>query len=133
MNGATVKAYSLAKDGNKKLSANFKVREFACRDGSDVVFISDKLVSVLQQIRSHFKARVNINSAYRTPSYNKKVGGAAYSQHLYGKAADFVVEGISPKEVGRYAETLLPNSGGIGIYSNFIHVDDRTTKSRWNG
>ena len=133
MNGATVKAYSLTKAGTQKLSANFKVREFACRDGSDVVFISEKLVSVLQQIRSHFKSRVIISSAYRTPAYNKKVGGAAYSQHLYGKAADFTVEGIPPKEVARYAETLLPNSGGIGIYSNFIHIDDRAVKSRWNG
>ena len=133
MNGSIVKAYSLTKDGSKKLSDNFKVREFACRDDSDVVFISDKLVSVLQQIRSHFNAPVTISSAYRTPAYNKKVGGAAYSQHLYGKAADFVVKGVSPKDVARYAETLLPNTGGIGIYSSFIHVDDRQVKSRWNG
>ena len=50
MNGAAVKAYSKAKDGNKSLSANFKVREFACKDGSDVIFISDGLVQVLQEV-----------------------------------------------------------------------------------
>ena len=133
MNGAAVKAYSLTKDGTKKLSENFKVKEFACRDGSDVVFVSDKLVSVLQQIRSHFNARVIITSAYRTPVYNKKMGGATHSQHLYGKAADFTVEGIAPKEVARYAETLLLNTGGIGIYSSFVHIDDRAAKSRWTG
>lgn len=133
MNGAPVKAYSKAKDGTKKLSANFKVKEFACKDGSDVIFISDGLAQVLQAIRLHFGKPVTINSGYRTPAYNKKVGGAAYSQHLYGTAADIQVTGVSPKDVAAYAETLLPNTGGIGIYSTFTHVDVRKTKSRWNG
>ena len=133
MNGATVKAYSKAKDGTKKLTANFKVREFACSDGSDVIFISDGLVAVLQQIRSHFGKPVTINSGYRTPAQNKKVGGAAYSQHLYGTAADIQVKGVSPKLVAAYAETLLPNTGGIGVYGTFTHIDVRKTKSRWNG
>lgn len=133
MNGATVKVYSLAKDGEKKLSANFKVREFACEDGSDVVFISDGLVQVLQAIRSHFGRTTNVNSGYRTPSHNKKVGGAEYSQHLYGLAADIEVTGIKPKTVAAYAEKLLPNMGGIGIYSWGVHIDVRKTKSRWNG
>lgn len=133
MNGATVKAYSLAKDGDKKLSANFKVKEFACEDGSDVVFISDGLVQVLQAIRSHFGRTTNVNSGYRTPSHNKKVGGEEYSQHLYGLAADIEVKGIKPKTVAAYAEKLLPNMGGIGIYSWGVHIDVRKTKSRWNG
>ena len=133
MNGASVKAYSKAKDGTKALSTNFKVREFACKDGSDVIFISDGLVQVLQAIRSHFGKPVTINSAYRTPTYNKKVGGETYSQHQYGVAADIVVKGIAPKDVAAYAETLLPNTGGIGIYSTFTHVDVRKVKSRWKG
>lgn len=133
MNGANVKVYSKAKDGDKSLSKNFKVREFACTDGSDPVFISPDLVEVLQKIRDHFKKPVTINSAYRTPIKNKAVGGAAYSQHLYGTAADITVKGISPLVVATYAESLLPGKGGIGIYSTFTHVDVRATKSRWNG
>ena len=133
MNGATVKAYSKAKDGNKNLTANFKVREFACKDGSDVIFISDGLVQVLQAIRSHFGKPVTINSAYRTPAYNKKVGGETYSQHQYGTAADIVVSGVSPAEVAAYAETLLIGTGGIGVYGTFTHIDVRKVKSRWKG
>lgn len=133
MNGANVKAYSKAKDGTKKLSANFKVSEFACSDGSDPIFISSELVTVLQKIRTHFGKPVTINSAYRTVAKNKAVGGAAYSQHLFGTAADITVKGISPKAVAAYAETLMPNTGGIGIYATFTHIDTRKTKSRWNG
>ena len=129
----TVKAYSKAKDGNKKVSANFKVREFACTDGSDPIFISPDLVKVLQKIRNHFGRTVTITSAYRTPAKNKAVGGKAYSQHLYGMAADIKVKGVAPKTVAAYANTLLPKSGGIGTYNTFVHVDVRKTKSRWNG
>lgn len=130
---AIVHAYSKTKDGSKNLSANFKVKEFACSDGSDVVFIAPELVEVLQKIRDHFKAPVTINSGYRTPAYNKKVDGATYSQHQYGTAADIKVKGASPKTVAAFAETLLPNKGGIGIYPTFVHVDVREQKSRWNG
>ena len=128
-----IKAYSKTKDGNKNLSANFKVREFACKDGTDPVFIDTGLVEILQKIRDHFKKPVTVNSAYRTPSYNKKVGGATYSQHLYGTAADISISGVKPNDVAEYAETLLKNTGGIGRYATFTHVDVRVVKSRWNG
>ena len=127
-----IKAYSLKKDGNLKLSSNFKVKEFACQDGSDPIFIDSELVSVLQKIRNHFGKAVTITSAYRTPTHNKNVGGTTYSQHLYGKAADIKLQGIAPKDVAKYAETLL-DEGGIGIYNTFTHIDVRSTKSRWQG
>lgn len=129
----TIYAYSKTKDGDKKLAANFRVREFACNDGSDPVFVAPLLVEVLQTIRNHFGKPVTINSGYRTAAYNKKVGGAAYSQHLYGMAADIVVAGVAPKDVAAYAEKLLSGCGGIGIYGSFVHIDVREVKSRWNG
>ena len=128
-----IQAYSKAKDGNKKLSANFKVKEFACTDGSDPIFIDSDLVNVLQKIRSYFGKAVTITSAYRTPGKNKACGGTTYSQHLYGRAADIKVNGVAPKKVAAYAEQLLKNRGGIGIYKTFTHIDTRATKSRWNG
>lgn len=134
MNGATVKVYSKAKDGGKSLSAHFKVREFACHDGSDTVFVSPALVDVLEKIRSHFGKPVTILSGYRTDAYNGKTKDAAqYSQHKYGMAADITISGVSPARVAAYAETLLPNTGGIGIYKTFTHIDVRKVKSRWNG
>ena len=130
-----VYAYSKSKDGQTKLSDNFKVSEFACKDGSDVIFIAPDLVDVLQKIRNHFGKPVNINSGFRTDSYNKRkdVGGATYSQHLYGTAADIRINGVAPKNVASYAESLLSGTGGIGIYKNFVHIDVRKNKSRWNG
>lgn len=133
MNGATVKVYSLAKDGSKALTTHFKVREFRCHDGSDTIFISPDLVQVLEKIRTHFGKPVVINSGYRTEAYNKKVGGAAYSQHKYGTAADIRITGVTPAQIAAYAEKLMPNRGGIGIYKSFCHVDVRKVKARWNG
>lgn len=129
----SINAYSKAKDGNKKVSKNFRVKEFACTDGSDPIFIDTELVAVLQKIRNHFGKSVTITSAYRTPTKNKSVGGTTYSQHLYGMAADIKIKGVTPKKVAAYAEKLLPKSGGIGIYSTFTHIDVRAKKSRWNG
>lgn len=128
-----INAYSYAKDGTKFLSKNFRVREFRCQDGSDVVFIESDLVDILQKIRDHFGKAVTITSAFRTASHNKKVGGTKYSQHLYGKAADIKISGVTPSVVADFVETLMPSTGGIGRYATFTHVDVRKVKSRWNG
>ena len=128
-----INAYSKAKDGNKKLSGNFKVSEFACKDGSDAVLVAPRLVMVLQTIRDHFGAAVTISSGYRTPQYNTKVGGVAHSQHCYGTAADVVIKGQTPETVAAYARTLMPDWGGVGVYSTFTHVDVRETRADWNG
>lgn len=128
-----IEVYSKAKDGNKRVSKNFKVKEFACTDGSDPIFIDSALVELLQKIRTHFGKAVTITSAYRTPTRNKAVGGTTYSQHLYGRAADIKVSGVPPKTVVAYVEKLLPNTGGIGVYDTFVHVDVRSKKARWNG
>ena len=142
MNGAIVQVYSKAKNGNEKAFLSngkrcnyFKVREFACQDGSDTVFIAPALVDVLEKIRVHFGKPITVTSGYRTDAHNAKpsVGGSSTSQHKYGLAADIQVSGMSPPVVAAYAESLLPGKGGIGIYSNFTHIDVRKTKSRWKG
>ena len=136
-----LEAYSLARDGEKRLAPHFKVKEFRCRDGSDPIFIDSALVALLQQIRVHFGLPVQINSAYRTAAYNARVGGARSSQHLYGRAADICIKGVPVEKLAAYAQSLMPDRGGIGIYpakagvrdGAFVHVDVRAGKSRWKG
>lgn len=128
-----INAYSKANDGGKLLSTHFKVREFACKDGTDAVLVAPRLVMVLESIRSYFGAAVTINSAYRTPQRNAKIGGAAHSQHCYGTAADIVVKGKTPAQVAAYARQLMPGWGGVGIYKSFTHIDVRETQADWNG
>jgi len=125
----SVKAYSKKSNGNTALSANFKVKEFCCNDGSDTILIDSALVEILQKIRSHFNKSVSINSAYRTAAYNAKVGGEKSSYHIKGQAADIVVSGTNVAEVAKYAESI--GVLGIGLYSSFVHVDTRATKFYW--
>ena len=130
-----INAYSKAASGGKQLSAHFKVREFACGDGSDAVLVAPRLVMVLETIRAHFGSAVTINSGYRTPQYNEKVDGAEHSQHCYGTAADISVKGQTSAAVAAFARTLMPDWGGVGIYAKkgFTHIDVREKKSDWTG
>lgn len=129
-----VHTYSVKAEGDKLLAPNFRVGEFACHDGSDTVLVDDELPELLQQIRDHFKVPVTINSGYRTPEYNisPAVNGVPGSQHTLGTAADIVVRGVSPLEVAQYAEHLMPDKGGIGVYLGFTHVDVRRARARWD-
>jgi len=52
---------------------------------------------------------------------------------MMGIAADIVVKGVSPNDVAAYAELLMPDKGGIGLYRTFVHIDVRHQKTRWHG
>lgn len=128
-----VTCYSLSEDGGTNISHNFKVKEFKCNDGSDPIFISSDLTYYLQKVRDHFGQPVIINSAYRTPEYNKKIGGASKSQHMNGTAVDFYIKNVKPTTIRDYLETLVPYTCGIGVYPNFVHFDVRKKRTRWYG
>ena len=129
-----INAYSLKKDGNKSITKNFRVREFACSDGSDPVFIARTLPMVCQYIRTRIGKSITIGSGYRTPGKNKAVGGVENSQHLYGTAADLhTPAGWTPARMAAIAREIMPDWGGVGIYPWGIHVDVRDTRADWNG
>lgn len=128
-----IKSYSKSKNGNQMISASFRVREFACGDGSDSLYIDAVLADILQKIRDWASAAVTITSAYRTPQYNLKVGGASESYHVKGQAADIVVSGKTPVQVAAFAEQI--GVLGVGMYDGtagrFVHVDTRPVKYFW--
>lgn len=116
----------------------FTREEFKCKCGGKYcdgypAEPDETLVKLLEQIRKHFGTPVTVTSGIRCSAHNANVGGASASQHLQGTAADIQLKGIQPDDVAAYVETLMPNAGGIGVYSTFIHVDVRAAKSRWSG
>ena len=112
------------------MGQHFKVKEFACKDGSQVVFIDSYLVSILDILRNQVGKPVIINSGYRTPTRNKAVGGAKYSYHMRGMAADIKVNGMTAKEIANKLNAIIPDECGIIVYSNWVHIDTRTKKYR---
>lgn len=124
-----------------QLSKNFNSYEFRCGLGRpcacQTTLIDEALVEILQRIRDHWPGHVlHITSGYRCPVYNRSVGGATGSYHSKGMAADITVDGVAPREVAKYAESI--GVLGIGLYETqadgfFVHVDTRTYKSFWYG
>lgn len=64
--------------------------------------------NVLQPLRDYMGEPVIINSGYRSPELNKKVGGVRDSQHLIGEAADINCKG-SMKYANRIIEFIMMN------------------------
>ena len=126
------------KGRSDKISKNFQYKEFDCHGQGccSTTIIDEKLVEYVQQIRDHFGKPVTITSPYRCEVHNRRVGGATKSYHMRGQAADIVVQGVSSREVAKYAESI--GILGIGLYETskdgyFTHIDTRTTKSFWYG
>ena len=126
-------------EGN--VTANFAWSEFTSKgDGkavpSNLRSNVQKLCEQLEIIRREAGGKsIRINSGYRSPYWNGKVGGATNSQHLYGKAADIVVSGMSAAAVHSLVKRLINEGkieqGGLGKYNSFTHYDIRGTAARW--
>lgn len=125
-----IQCYIMDTDKNMNVGKHFKVREFACRDGSQVVFIDTYLVAILDILRNQVGKPVYITSGYRTPTRNKEVDGAKYSYHMRGMAADIRIEGMTAKEIANRLNKIIPNECGIIVYASWVHVDTRPNKYR---
>lgn len=115
------------------LSPHFSRAEFRCKClQCDFDTVDAQLLEVLESVRQFYALPVIITSGCRCAAHNAAVGGSANSQHLLGRAADFVVKGISPDGVANYLELAYPGRLGIGRYPNFTHADSRNQAARWS-
>jgi uncharacterized protein YcbK (DUF882 family) len=118
---------------NVRLAPNIRLSELLCNDGSNETIYYQEDIEKLQMIRDYFnKGRIvervlTIASAYRTLSYNTRIGGDDNSFHMIGRAYDIKIAGVSPALVGYIAYKM--GFQGVGIYksgtANFTHVDSR--------
>lgn len=120
-----------------QITKDFKDYEFWCRDGSPVPYELHanmvKLAMQLQIIRDALCEPVYINSAYRTPSHNHKVGGASRSFHLRCMAGDIRCSSATPAQVFKVVLKLMNEgkivAGGLKQYKGFVHYDIRGVKT----
>ena len=94
------------------LSPNFTLEELtssetAVRHGIDntpgpiAMQNLQRLANFLEEVRKVLGKPISINSAYRGPEVNAKVGGSKNSQHMVGCAADIKIPGMTPDAVCR--------------------------------
>lgn len=99
----------------------FKPVEFASRgDGS--LLIVDEAVEILEKVRAAVGKPLIINSAYRDPIHNARVGGAPLSRHKFGDAFDISLSNQTRLQL----IAICKNYGfrGLGVnYKSFVHVD----------
>lgn len=62
---------------------------------------------VLQPIRDHYVKGVKVNSGFRHPEVNAKVGGSRTSDHCRGMAADIEIPGVPNHEVAEWIKANL--------------------------
>ncbi|MBK9082377.1 MAG: DUF882 domain-containing protein [Rhizobiales bacterium] len=92
------------------------------------------LVNVLDRMRVHFGAPVIVTSGYRSPSANRRAGGARDSYHMRCQAADVQITGVAPSAIMRFARAQA-EVGGVGAYrhTRSVHIDVGGRKFSWFG
>jgi len=129
-----------------RLSRNFSLRELtksasAERAGidntpKDIEHLGNMIhlaIHVLQPVREQFGV-ISVNSGYRSPDLNTKVGGSKNSQHCLGQAADFESFSTSNPDLAEWIRDNLefdqlilefyngkdPNSGWVHCSYNLM-------------
>ena len=123
---------------NLKLSENFYLNEFTISQEAERHGYRNEpnekqtenlrllCVNVLQPLREIINAPIFINSGFRSFDVNTAVGGRFNSQHLEGKAADFVVPSMNLVDVFNIVSQRFPFDQLILEFGKWIHVS-------WNG
>ncbi len=120
-------------ENHRMLSKNFSSKEFAC-PCCGYAIVDVELIIFLENLRRCIGKKIKINSGYRCPKQNAIDGGATYSRHLIGCAADITWGAFKTdmhpdsrlhKEYGfpKLTSKNWKALRGLGIGKNFIHVD----------
>ena len=148
------------------LSKHFRVGDFLSRDGQRqwprYAAVDPRLIDKLELVIAEVaKAKgnpdsvqvwVNVNAAFRSPSYNRTVARAAKdSRHQQGDAADVAIDADFDGRLTRKDSRLVAAAververehpdlvGGMGLYlskryaHSYVHIDARGRRARWNG
>ena len=124
---SVITAYLSKLGRDYKISPHFSLGEFASKDGADKVLYSTELLALLEILRGE-AFTVQLNSAYRSASHNRAVGGASNSQHIYGRGADIQLKYKGEPLDARYVCCRCQSLGFPGvayISSTSVHVDAR--------
>lgn len=116
-----------------KVCTHFKPEEFKCTCGHCTGYPTQMRVDELrhiERIRTHYNKPMVITSALRCDYQNKKVGGVKNSGHLFGRAVDFYMSGVTDTKANRKSAIAyikkLPNhkytyGDGIDSYGEFVY------------
>lgn len=123
-----------------QLTKNFTKKEFDSKDGAempkDVLENIKLLAKYVQIIRNEDGVPLVINSGYRSPQHNAKVGGVKNSYHVQGKASDINSKVLTPKQLYEVILKLIKGgviyNGGVGLYDTFVHYDIGGQGRRWD-
>lgn len=135
----------------KRLSKNFTIEEFDCHDGTKVPdaaipALKELCVHMLEPLRSKYGS-CEVLSGYRPTPYNRSIGGAEFSQHIYDKTPRSVAVDVRFKKgsVRQWANSARwrfntksvwrkSRRGGSGRYlqAGFVHVDSGPRRN-WEG
>jgi uncharacterized protein YcbK (DUF882 family) len=86
--------------------------------------VNDSVIERFGQLQGALGTTFKINSGYRDPAHNQRVGGARSSQHIARNAIDIDVRNLSPGERLKVIEEASRlGFKGIGVYDNAIHID----------
>lgn len=154
---------------NLLVSKHYRLQDFQCHLfapfphymalSPDLLLKMELLTLKLQEL-VHPSARLTILSGFRTPWHNQTVSTAPWSRHLYGDAADVILDD-SPEDgvlddlnqdgridredvlvLAKMVEEIEKETGlvgGLGVYGweknkkqgPFLHIDTRGFKARW--
>jgi hypothetical protein len=73
----------------------------------EIANLTELAGKVLQPIRDHYQKGVKVNSGFRHPDVNAKVGGSRTSDHTKGQAADIEIPGVPNAELAEWIKDNL--------------------------
>lgn len=117
--------------GNPQISKHFRLCDLTrCEAGGrtgDFIYLDPRAVAGMDLVQEKLPSvRLQITSGYRSPAYNRAVGGAFRSQHMYGKAFDIVANnGLTISIIERACENSGSGWEKQYVSKNFTHCDWR--------